>query len=160
MSMMLEGKAEYNEDTAREEVMSGAVYNLNIYSFSSHMVDRKNSENRSYLLRGHTQLNDRTLAKFSDGTYGIMYYENPCKVFYYSPQGNLIYIDIKEKNTYPHKFYKYDTNGNIINMGVRVSEEETFIYEPNGEMIAHWLGAFAYNSSGQMSMSRKYNPTL
>ena len=41
-------------------------------------------------------------------------------------------------------------------MGLRVSKEETFIYNPQGKLIAHWLGTNAYDEGGNVIMTRKY----
>lgn len=42
-------------------------------------------------------------------------------------------------------------------MGLRVSKGETFLYSPNGKLIAHWLGQYAYDEKGNIIMSRKYS---
>ena len=41
-------------------------------------------------------------------------------------------------------------------MGLRVSKRETFLYSPNGELIAHWIGPNGYDENGQIIMTRKF----
>ncbi len=117
--------------------------------------DINNSENRSMLLKGVTDLKDRTLARFSDGSYGVIYKNNPLNVFYYSPDGNLTHKEIKSSLDYPYKTYKYKVSGQLENVTTRLSEDETFIYSPNGKLLAHWVGKYCYDEYGRVIMIRE-----
>lgn len=153
---ILTGGIDYNVNTAREELLNTPVKQFNPYTAALHITDENNQENSSYFLQGNIKLKDRTLAFFSDSSYALMYNNNQYQVFYYSKNGELTHIEIKDSLNYPYKSYKYTLKGELISIALRVSKEETFIYNPNGKLIAHWLGKNAYNEKGNVIMSRKY----
>ncbi len=153
---MLTGEVSYDVDSAREEMLSTPRAKLNSSLVAKHITDQENRENLEYVLQGNVELKDRTLAFFSDGTYAVMYNHDKYHVWYYSRDGKLIYAEEKDGIDYPYKSYKYTTMGELVNMGLRVSKEETFIYSPNGRLIAHWLRENAYDEDGQVIMQRKY----
>ena len=117
--------------------------------------DINNSENKSMLLKGVTDLKDRKLAKFSDGSYGVIYKNNPLNVLYYSPDGRLTHKEIKSSLNYPYETYKYKLTGELENKTYRVSEDETFIYSASGKLLAHWLGGNCYDAVGRLIMTRR-----
>jgi len=153
---LLFGSAEYNVNSAREQVADGIAYKINKNIFQSKIYDYDNKSNLENIIKGNLELKDRTLAFFSDSTYGILYKDEPYSVYYYDANGFLIYIDQKSSLNYPYNFYKYDTTGNLINMGVRVSKEETYIYSPDEKLIAHWVGNNAYDEKNNIIMKRRY----
>lgn len=104
---------------------------------------------------GIIELEDRTIAQFSDGSYGICYKESQKEVFYYSKEGELTHKEIKESLEYPYKAYKYTSDGRLENVSIRVSDAETYIYTPSGKLLAHWIGKNCYNASGKIIMTRK-----
>lgn len=104
---------------------------------------------------GIIELEDRTIAKFSDGSYGINYKDNPKEVFYYSKNGDLTHKEIKESLEYPYKSYKYRYDGRLENISLRISETETYIYSPSGKLLAHWVGKNCYNAAGEIIMTRE-----
>ena len=85
-----------------------------------------------------------------------MYKENESRVWYYSQNGKLTHYEIKDGLEYPYKTYKYNTYGELVNMGLRVSKAETFIFSPNGRLIAHWIKSNGYDETGRLIMRRKY----
>ncbi|MBD5401214.1 hypothetical protein HDR58_00210 [bacterium] len=92
---------------------------------------------------------------FSDGSYAVNYNTDPLKVFYYSKNRVLTHIEKRSSVEYPYNAYKYDINGNLINLSIRISEDETFIYEPKGQLIAHWVGQNCFDSLGNLIMTRE-----
>lgn len=152
----LTGGIGYNVASAREELLQNKPQKLSAQLISKHLRDENFSENMNYLLKGHAELKDRTLAMFSDGTYAVMLHQDKFHVWYYSKSGNLIYAEEKDGLDYPYKSYKYNTNGRLINMGLRVSKGETFIYTPEGKLIAHWINSNGYDENGNIIMTRKY----
>ena len=128
---------------------------LTIGISQNEISDINNSENKSMLLKGITDLKDRTLAKFSDGSYGIIYKTEPNFVLYYSSDGILTHKEVKTSLIYPYKTYKYKVNGQPENMTYRVSEDETYIYSPNGKLLAHWVGNYCYDEVGNVIMTRQ-----
>ena len=154
---IITGEVEYNAENVREEVFSAPVNPLNISTYRQHLIDRNNCENIENLYKGNTELKDRKLAKFSDGSYGVQYYDDIMYTWYYSQNGRLISFTKKDSENYPAKFIKYRPDGNIANTGFRVSEQESYIYSPDGKIIAHWLGNLCYDINNNVIMKRKYN---
>lgn len=154
--MVLYGEAEYNVETALNEVSQNKKTKINPLILKPYLLDVNHYENLTSLLKGQVDLKDRELAMFSIGTYGVVYKNNPYNAYYYSNSGVLEYIDIRSGKDYPYKSYQYDIKGNLVNMGLRVSKKETYIYSPNGKLIAHWKGAFGYDEKGRVIMSRKF----
>ena len=151
------GSAEYNVDSAREKVVYGIAYRINKATFQDRFYDLESKSNLQNIINGNLELKDRTLAFFSDSTYGILYKDDPYYVYYYDADGFLINVDKKDGLNYPYNFYKYSTSGELINMGVRVSKGETYIYSPDEKLIAHWVGANAYNEQNKLIMKRRYS---
>ena len=154
-SKMITGEVQYSVNGAREEVMSVKVPAFDKEVIRARVYDYNRGENLGSLLKGVTELRDRTLAYFSDGSYGVVYKENPLEVYYYGADGILTHNEKKDSVEYPYKSYKYTTGGKLVNMSLRVSEDETFIFEPDGKLIAHWLGANCYDEDNNVIMSRK-----
>lgn len=153
---ILTGGINYNVSSARQELLQTPIKKLNPNLVSQFAKDKNYKENLEYFLKGNVELKDRTLAFFSDSTYAVMYNNDKYHVWYYEKSGNLIYTEEKDNLNYPYKSYKYTTDGKLVNMGLRVSKEETFIYTPQGKLIAHWLGQYAYNENNNIIMTRKY----
>ena len=153
---VLTGGVEYTTDIAREELLQKTPLKPDGLSVLTNIADENYKENKTLLLKGHAEIKDRVLAQFSDSSYAVMYYDNPLYVWYYSPEGVLTHIEIKDGTNYPYKSYKYDTEGNLVNMGLRVSKEETFIFDKSGKLIAHWLKDKGYDETGKVIMKRHY----
>lgn len=100
---------------------------------------------------------DKITAYFSDGTSAIRYKNNPLTVLYYSDDGILTHTEKRTSLEFPYQSYKYDTRGNLVTKTTRLSEEETLIYNKNGQLIAHWKGANCYDNYGNIIMTRKFS---
>lgn len=153
---VLTGGVEYTTDIAREELLQKTPLKPDGLSVLTNIADENYKENKTLLLKGQAEIKDRVLAEFSDNSYAVMYHENPLYVWYYSPEGILTHIEVKDGTNYPYKSYKYDTEGNLVNMGLRVSKEETFIFDKSGKLIAHWLKDKGYDETGKVIMKRHY----
>lgn len=154
--MFLEGGVKYNVESAREVVDENVIYKIPLWQIKSDFIDKNHKENIFNLLKGSVELKDRSLALFSDGTYGVIYKKNELEVFYYKSDGILLYKEIRDGLKYPFRAYKYDTKGNLVNKSLRVSKGETFIYAPSGELIAHWVKNFGYDAKGNIIMERVF----
>lgn len=154
--MLLYGEAEYNTQRALDEVSQTKQLKINPNFLIPHLLDINNNENLSALLKGQVELKDRELALFSIGTYGVVYKEDKLHAYYYSNSGVLEYVDFRSGSEYPYKSYQYDIAGNLVNMGLRVSKREAYIYSPDGKLIAHWVGAYGYDERGNIIMTRKF----
>ena len=153
---IISGGVSYNVESAREELTKSPAIQLNTQLVSENMVDKNYKENISQSYLGNLNLQDRTLAFFSDESYAVLYNEDKFHVFYYDKTGQLTHVEERDGLDYPYKSYKYNVSGTLINMGLRVSKEETFIYNPQGKLITHWLGKYAYDENNNVIMTRKY----
>ena len=147
-AQIITGEVEYNSNYQPEE-------KLTYEDLKNRFFDHNNSENLNYLLQGITELKDRKLGKFSDGSYAVQYYDNPLYSWYYSENGRLISYTYKTSRNYPCKFKKYKPDGTIINTGFRPSENESFIYSSDGKLLAHWLGNNCFDKNNNLIMTRK-----
>ncbi len=154
--LTIEGGVKYDVNSARQSLMENSDKSIDPNIIRVNLTDSHYKENISYIYQGRAELKDRILAFFSDSTYAVMTHDNPLYVWYYDSQGNLIYAERKNQTEYPYKTYKYTPSGKLVNMSLRVSKGETFIYLPSGKLIAHWLGANAYDDKGNVIMTRKY----
>jgi len=154
--MILQGAAEYNVQSAREEVQETVQYRINPRQFMPNLLDINRAENLAALLKGEVELKDRTLALFSVGTYGVVYKNDPLHAYYYSNSGVLEFVDVRTGKDYPYKSYQYDMGGNLVNMGLRLSKGETYIYDSKGKLIAHWVGSNGFDENGRVVMTRKF----
>lgn len=155
-SEVITGGVEYTATEAQDIILQDKPLKpQNVEFLKNKYLDDNKDENIQNMLRGFTDLKDRTLAYFSDGSYGVVYKDNPLTVLYYGRNGVLTHTEERTSINYPYKSYKYDTNGNLVNMTFRVSEGETFIFNKSGELIAHWRGENCYDSNGKIIMTRK-----
>ena len=153
---VLTGGVEYTTDQARGELLKEELPEPDGLTIMTHIADENYKENKTALLKANIEIKDRVLALFSDGSYAVMYKESPLNVWYYSEEGILTHIEVKNRAEYPFKAYKYDTEGKLVNMSLRVSKAETFIFNPAGKLIAHWVKENGYDENGKIIMKRKY----
>lgn len=153
---IISGGVSYDANSAREELLDGISYTTDSTYINNAFYDKDYEQNFAYILKGITNLKDRKLAYFSDGSYAVLNYSDMKHVYYYASSGILMYIENRSGNVFPYKCYKYNTQRKLINMSLRVSESETFIYNPAGELIAHWVKDKAYDKDGNVIMKRKY----
>lgn len=154
--MMLYGEAEYNANNALQVVQKNKKTKINFDLIKPYLIDINREENLQALLMGKINFKDRELALFSAGTYGVVYKNDKFHAYYYSSLGNLEYIDIRSDDKYPYKSYQYNVLGELVNMGLRLSKREAYIYSPEGKLIAHWLGENGYDENGKIIMRRKF----
>lgn len=153
-AQIITGEVEYNADVAREEVFSKPTKKIDYDKIRNRYYDSNNIENLNYLFQGITELKDRKLAKFSDGSYGVQYYDDPMYSWYYSASGKLINFTQKDSTDYPCRITKFKPDGSVTNTGYRVSERESFIFSPEGKLLAHWLGNSCYDENNNVIMTR------
>lgn len=154
-AQIITGEVEYNAELAREEVFSKPVQKIGFDKIRNRFYDSDNTENLNNLYKGITELKDRKLAKFSDGNYGVQYYDDPMFSWYYSSNGKLINFTQKDSTDYPCRITKFKPDGSIANTGYRVSDKESFIFNPRGKLLAHWLGNNCYDEYNNVIMTRK-----
>lgn len=154
---IITGEVEYRENVEQYGILAPSNRTIN-RGLETKLFDNQYSENKNYILEGITELKDRKLAKFDDGSYGIQFYDDPLFSWYYSSNGKLISFTKRDSLTYPCKFTKFLPDGNVANIGYRVSEKESFIYSPSGKLVAHWIENNCYDKNNNLIMTRKiYN---
>ena len=154
-SQIITGGVEYTSELVQQEMLNTAPKTVNQSLVNSNLQDANKRENFSNILRGNVDLKDRTLASFSDGTYGIIYKNDPINVWYYTHSGNLMHVETKTSLIYPYKTYKYTPSGMLVNMSLRISDRESYIFDKQGNLIAHWFRQNCYNPDGKIIMTRK-----
>ena len=156
-SAIITGEVEYNAEGVRDVVFREPIKPLSFENIRNNLIDSNLTENLFCLLQNKTELNDRKIAKFSDGTYGVMYYNDPLYTWYYQTNGRLISFTYKESEQFPAKITRYKADGSVINTGLKISEQESYIFSPNGKLIAHWQGNLCFDENNNVIMQRKYN---
>lgn len=153
VAAIITGKVEYSVNDARQSVLSEPQKpDLNL--IRANIFDRNYIENSVYLLKGCTDLKDRTLAYFSDGSYAVNYKNDLRHVFYYNCDGILTHTEERLSLEYPYKAYKYKASGELENMTYRVSQQEAYIFDMSAKLIAHWKGSKCYDEDNNVIMTR------
>ena len=155
-AQIITGEVEYNAEAASQEVFSSPLPSFNYQYVQKHFIDINYAENYNCLNAGIKEINGRKIARFTDGTYGIWYYNEPLYTWYYSGNGRLINFTQKNSENYPAKVVRYLPDGSITNVGLKVSEEESFVFSREGKLLAHWIGLNCYDEYNNIIMKRKY----
>ena len=152
-AQIITGEVEYNTNS---QMISGKqTQKISFNKIRNHFFDSNNVENLNYLFKGITELKDRKLARFSDGSYGVQYYDDPLFSWYYSSNGKLINFIQKDTENYPSRFTKFKPDGSVSNTGYRISQNESYIYDKEGKLLAHWIGNNCYDENSNIIMTRK-----
>lgn len=153
-SQILNGEVKYTDSEAQKVMFETSPLQISQPLIKNNLHDINKSENNTAILQGYTSIKDRILGHFSDGSYAIKYLDSPQYVWYYNSNGLLTHTEKQSSLEYPYKTYKYNTQGKLINMTLRVSEDETFIFNPSGTLIAHWIGTNCFDKNGNIIMTR------
>lgn len=152
---VLTGKVKYNVEDAKIELQNNRPNAIDYMLTQNNFVDKDHNANYFALLKGKTNLNDRILALFSDGSYAVNYKNDLKHVWYYDKDGTLINIEVRTSLEFPYGSYKYGPDGEFVNMSLKVSKDETFIFSPLGELLGHWIGNNCYDENGNIVMTRQ-----
>lgn len=87
----------------------------------------------------------------------VTYKNEPDKAYIYGRSNQLIYVDQYDRNIdeYPHRGYRYDTNGQLTLTSLTVSANEMFRFDPNGKLLAHSVYGVIYDEQGNVIGHRK-----
>ena len=154
-AQIVTGGVEYNQEQARTEAFREPLGFTAYDIVKNHYFDKNNLENLQAIKCGIKKLSDRKVAEFSDGTYGVAYNDDPLYSWYYTYDGRLINFTQKFSKTYPSKTVKYNTRGEVLNVGIKISENESYIFNKTGLMIAHWKGNLCFDANDNIIMVRK-----
>ena len=124
----LTGGVKYTVDDAKIELQNNRPSASDYIVTQNNFVDKDRNANYFALLKGKTDLKDRILAMFSDGSYAVNYKNDLQHVWYYAKDGTLINVEFRTSLEYPYGSYKYSPDGELVNMSLRVSKDEIQIY--------------------------------
>ena len=156
-ALMLHGNAEFNAEIAREQTFRNIKYSFDQTTFQNFWKDPNFDKNYKAVSNGQTKIENRTLAWFSDGTYGVRYDYDPYHHYYYDIEGELFKVDVLDKryDEYPHRSVAYNKFGAFKNATYAVSEDEQYLYDKNKRLLGHWIGNACYDGKGNVLMLRK-----
>ncbi len=88
--------------------------------------------------------------------YGIQYKNNPTENLYYDALGRLKWVDKYAGNypNFPYWSYQYDINGKLAAVYYFVSEEDQYVYLPNGTFQGRWFKDKMYNRKAKVVLTR------
>ncbi len=136
----------YNEASAKVEAFKDIQRKIEKHFYKSYLRDKNYKENieliekKIYVVEGKRTICPFYLRK-TFLSYAIVYMDEPSMVFYYNVFGSLVKFDIIEKSTYPRRTFGYSRFGNLISVAFEVDNNEQFIYDKDGKLIAHWSGS-------------------
>lgn len=156
-ALVLQGNAQINDEIAREETFSNVVFVLPANQFIEYWTDPNYIANYNALQNGRNKVDNRYLAWFSDGTYGVRYVQDPYHNYYYDEDGELFKVDVLNKpyDEYPHRSVAYNRYGSFKNATYVVSKNEQYLYDVNKRLMGHWVDNACYDSKGNVLMLRK-----
>ena len=136
--------AKYDETSARQEAFLDIERKIQKEFYKKYLKDPNRIENLDFINRGiFDTKKGRYLCPFylknTLASYAVVYDDTMQYVFYYNILGSLIKFDIINKQTYPRKTLGYSRFGNLISVSFEASENEQFVYDDNGKLIAHWI---------------------
>ncbi len=150
----LKGEVKYTVKQAREEAFSNVEYTLPQSIIKANLTDPNYKENKKAIKLGATELKDRYIQHFSDGGYAIAYKTNLYNVYYYKRDGHLDVIEIWESLTPPMKTMRYNTQGNLKEISLFITDENSYVFDINGNLKCHWIGKNGYDKYGKIIVTR------
>jgi hypothetical protein len=142
----------WSVDMARDEAFKDAkpVVDLTGYPssdphYKQHLVAR---------LLKKEKVGNRIITFFDMGFYSVSEMGSD-RGFYYTPKGDLYAVDFDTSEDFPIKSYKHQyPSGRLMNISITVGPGEDFVFKPNGDLVAHWIGDNCYDAQGRVTMSR------
>ena len=150
----LKGGVKYTVKQAREEAFANVEYTLPQSIIKANLTDPNYKENQKAIKLGATELKDRYIQHFSDGGYGIIYKKNLYFVYYYKKNGKLDGIEKRESLYTPMKTFRYNSDGNLEEISLFLTQNNSYIFNINGELQCHWVGNKGYNKNGKVIITR------
>ena len=156
----------YNEATARVEAFKDIQKKVEKEFYKKYLKDPNKKENLEHIKNENFVLEEgRTLCPFyikdTLATYAIIYDETPNYTFYYNILGSLVKFDIFDSTQeYPRKIKGYSRFGNLMSVAFEVDEQEQFVYNDAGKLVAHWVGNKLLNKNNKnpkfIKLERKF----
>lgn len=159
----------WSADTARKEAFKNAKEWIDLSKYSS--TDPNFNENKDLINKNQLKHNGRRIKYFSDGWYSVSYNNIYTEDYYYSEDGELqeIGFSVFSKNIYtledtkkyspeelyPITCYKHSyPGGKLTEIILDANGYESFIFEPNGKLVGHWIGNNFYDEQNNLIMTR------
>ena len=150
----LKGEVRYTVKQAREEAFSNVEYTLPQSIIKSNLIDPNYKENKKAIKIGATELRDRYIQHFSDGGYGISYKNNLYIVYYYLENGRLNLVEKMESLSAPMKTMRYNTQGQLEEISLFITSENSYTFDTKGNLKCHWVGNKGYDKNGRIIATR------
>ena len=158
---VLRGSVLYNEESARKLAFEGLDLKLDKKMLKDYLEDENNEENRKAIKEGR-QIEGRYLMSFNIHGfvkgYVVVYDDKPEYAFYYTTSGYLAAVDVNKSfgDEFPYRVGKYNpVTGNLVSIGVYISDDEQYAYTKSGKLKAHWVGDTGYNAKGKPIAKRE-----
>lgn len=147
-------------DKAKIEAFKNIEYRKNLNW--AHAVDPNFQRNIQAINNNEIRVNNYKITTFYDNNNNYNSYairlDNTDISFYYNILGHLESISFGHLNkNYPTRSVKYNyPNGDLIFISLNISKLDSYLFNPNGGLIAHWVNNIAYDSHGNI-IQRKLN---
>ena len=158
----LQGKVTYTENSARIEAFKDLARHIDKKMFKDYKKDKYTKDNINYLKNKIYKVDKEPKRNINPfyilnnlALYSVEYEDDINTKYYYNILGHLQKFEINDySGTYPYRAIAYDKKGNVINITFVVSQNESFIFDKNEELIGHWLNNQFYNKNGQKRFKR------
>lgn len=149
---VLKGGVVYTVESAREEAFSQVQYTIPMEEHQKYLSDpgfqAREGKKPKISKRG------RYVTHFSDGTYAVKYCGKLDIAYYYNIYGKLEEIEYKKHSGYPYLSQKYDMNGKLVEVFFNVNKDESFVYNADKSLSAHWIKDKCYDLNGNVIYKR------
>ena len=144
----------WTTDKARSEAFNGMPYSKNLSWAPAY--DPYHQENIEAKAQYIQRIKNRNLTFFSKGGYAV-YEDNSINTFYFNDYGQLQSVSYDATVDYPVKTYKYKyPEGKIFTVSIKVEKNHSYIFEPTGELLYHWINSNCYDKNNKLYMTRHY----
>ena len=154
----MQGKVEYNEETARIEAFSDLARKVPKDIFKNYLKDKyykencENIKNKNYQILTEPMRNVNPFYAFNHFVlYSVEYEDDYSKTYYYNALGHLVKFEINDfAGNYPYRAIAYDRHGNVINIAFVVSMEEAYVFDKNEKLLGHWNDKKFFDKKGKI----------
>ena len=153
-SHTLKGEVTYTVERARKEAFTNVEYSLPQSIIDKNIKDPNFKENIKAIKLGATELKDRYIEYYSDDRYSVLYKNNMLYVYYYLQNGQLDIIEKRKSLQAPTQSFRYDVQGELKEINLILSSENSYIFKVTGEFVSHWVGDKGYDKNGKVILKR------
>ena len=148
---VLQGSVTYEANKAWETAMLYAEKKLPQEIIDSHLVDPDYEENQVAMKYKISQLGEKLITYYSDGTYAIGDPNHSSYGYIYDPNGNLGRI-LKIINTDEFRLiYFYETNNVLTAVSYDAKKGEAYVFDAKtGKLESYWINKKGYFVDGKI----------